>query len=71
MAVTVHLKPVLRMVLLGSSLTLLAGCSLFDRPVLGRDNPSRDGLGERERAADRDDPVAYLAGVGIAHFYRG
>ena len=53
MAVTVHLKPVLRMVLLGSSLTLLAGCSLFGGKDDATNDANKDAANYRERSVEQ------------------
>jgi len=52
MAVTVRLKPVLRIVLLGSSLTLLAGCDIFGGKDDATNDANKDAANYRERSVE-------------------
>ena len=52
MAVTVRLKPVLRIVLLGSSLTLLAGCDIFGGKDDATNDANKDAANYKERSVE-------------------
>src|SRR6202451_1477086 len=53
MAVTVRLKPVLRIILLGSCLTLLAGCDIFGGKDDATNDANKDAANYRERSVEQ------------------
>ena len=53
MAVAVRLKPVLRLVLLGAGLILLAGCSLFEGKDDATNDANKDAANYRERSVEQ------------------